>query len=43
MNLESTETENIPWLSLEGLTCKCKVVDVYDADTMTIALPFNNK
>jgi endonuclease YncB( thermonuclease family) len=35
--------ENTPWLSLDGITCQCKIVDVYDADTVTIALPFNNQ
>lgn len=34
--------ENTPWLSLDGITCQCKVVSVYDADTVTIALPWNN-
>ena len=36
-------SEQIPWFSLNGLICKCKVIDVYDADTVTIILPFNEK
>ena len=31
----------IKWFSLDGITCECKVIDVYDADTVTIMLPFN--
>jgi len=34
--------ENTRWLSLEGLICECKVLSVYDADTVTIALHWNN-
>jgi endonuclease YncB( thermonuclease family) len=40
---EDCLNENIPWLSLDGITCQCKIVDVYDADTVTIALHFNNQ
>lgn len=36
-------SEQIPWFSLNGLICKCKVIDVYDADTVTIILSFNEK
>ena len=35
--------DDIPWLSLEGVECECKVIDVYDADTITVAIPFHNK
>ena len=40
--LEDCTSENTPWLSLNGITCQCKVVDIYDADTVTIAIPFSN-
>lgn len=36
-------TENVPWLTLDGVTCQCKIVDVYDADTVTLIVPFNGK
>lgn len=35
--------DNTPWLSLKGIQSKCKVIDVYDADTITIIIPFNDK
>jgi len=35
--------ENTPWLSLDKETLLCKVVDVYDGDTITVILPFNSK
>ena len=38
-----TNNDDIPWLSLEGVECECKVIDVYDADTITVAIPFHNK
>lgn len=34
---------NIPWLTLDGIKCQCKVVSVYDADTVTIIVPLNDK
>ena len=34
---------DVPWLTLDGITCQCKVVDVYDADTVTIVLPLTEK
>ena len=40
--LEDCNVENTPWLSLNGLECKCKVISVYDADTVTVALEWNN-
>ncbi len=36
-------TENVPWLTLDGISCQCKVVDVYDADTVTLVLPLDEK
>ena len=29
------------WWSLEGVTVKCKVIDVYDGDTITVIFPFH--
>jgi endonuclease YncB( thermonuclease family) len=40
---ENCTNENTPWLSLKGITCQCKILDVYDADTVTIVLPFKNE
>jgi len=37
------DTTNIPWLTLDGITSKCKVVSVYDADTVTVIVPLNDK
>jgi len=34
--IKQVNDENIPWFSLKGLSCKCKVIDVYDVDTITI-------
>ena len=39
--LENCIGDEVKWLSLDGITCQCKVVDVYDADTVTIVLPFS--
>lgn len=30
--------EDVPWLSFEGDFVKCKVIDVYDCDTITLVL-----
>lgn len=35
--------ENTPWFSLNGNISECKVIDVYDADTVTIIIPYNSK
>ena len=40
---EDCVPNKIPWLSLDGITCKCKVISVYDADTVTVILPLNDK
>lgn len=37
------DQENIPWLSLNGQNFYGKVIDVYDADTITIVFPFEKK
>lgn len=42
IRLSQSTDENTKWLSLEGIVCECKVVSVYDADTVTIALRWNN-
>lgn len=42
LELAKCTDENTKWLSLEGIVCECKVVSVYDADTVTIALQWNN-
>ena len=34
---------DIPWLSFKGIFTRCKVCDVYDADTITIIIPFCNE
>lgn len=39
---EDCTLENTPWLSLNGIICQCKVIDVYDADTVTIVLNWNS-
>ena len=40
---ENCIKKDIPWLSLDGIICECKVIDVYDADTVTVILPFHDK
>lgn len=37
------DPKKVPWFTLEGTKCRCKVVDVYDADTVTIVLPWNKE
>jgi micrococcal nuclease len=39
--LQDCTNENTPWLTLDGIICECKVVSVYDADTVTVALNWN--
>ena len=41
--LSQCNNENTKWLSLEGIVCECKVISIYDADTVTIALYWNNR
>ena len=38
--LESATFENTPPFTLAGTTIKARVLDVYDGDTMTVALPW---
>lgn len=41
--LDNATKENTPWLSFEGQELEAKVIDIYDGDTITIAVPFENK
>ena len=34
-------SDETPWFTLKGIESKCKVVSVYDGDTVTVALPFH--
>jgi endonuclease YncB( thermonuclease family) len=38
--LQEYNADNTVWLSLDGQKLRCKVVDVYDADTVTLIVPF---
>ena len=40
-NISYMTADNTPWLSLDKETLLCKVIDVYDGDTITVILPFN--
>lgn len=41
--LKNQTAENTPWMSVEGQVCQCKVVDVYDGDTVTLIFPMYGK
>lgn len=41
--LSNITSDDVPWLSPVGIVCQCKVIDVYDADTITIILPLEEK
>lgn len=41
--LSTLDSNDVEWLSFSGICCRCKVVDVYDGDTITIILPYNKK
>lgn len=41
--LDNATKENTPWLSFQGQELEAKVIDIYDGDTITIAVPFENK
>jgi endonuclease YncB( thermonuclease family) len=32
-------SDDVPWLTPDGIICQCKIIDVYDADTVTLILP----
>ena len=42
-NLRNCTVQNTPWLTFEGVKCNCKVLSIYDADTVTIAIPFKGR
>lgn len=35
--------DDVPWFSLDGMFLRCKVVAVYDGDTVTLVFPFEGK
>jgi endonuclease YncB( thermonuclease family) len=35
--------DDVPWFNLDGMLLRCKVVAVYDGDTITIVFPFEGK
>lgn len=39
-NIENIKIDDVKWLSLEDQFIKCKCVDVYDGDTITLIFPF---
>lgn len=41
IDLTKFNAENTPWLSLKGEKLQCKVIDVYDGDTITVIIPWN--
>lgn len=41
--LDATSDDDVPWFTLDGLFLRCKVVAVYDGDTVTIVFPFKGK
>ncbi len=41
--LLQSSTQNAPLFSLDGLKMKAKVIDIYDGDTITIAIHINNQ
>lgn len=41
--LDNATKDNTPWLSFEGQELEAKVIDIYDGDTITIAIPFENR
>ncbi len=41
--LVNASIKNAPLFSLDGLYTKCKIIDIYDGDTVTIALIINNE
>lgn len=41
--VENCTPNEVKWLTLNGITCQCKVSDVYDADTVTLVVTFNQE
>ena len=42
MNLKDLNEDNTPWLSFENQFVHCKVIQVYDGDSITVILPFES-
>ena len=42
-DLYNSTKDNTDWLLMDGLCDMCKVIDVYDVDTITIVVKFNGK
>jgi len=38
--LESCSADAVEWLALDDGEARCKVIDIYDADTVTVIVPF---
>ena len=41
--LKKCTKDNTQWLSFNGKTLECKIVDIYDADTVTLVLLLNKQ
>ena len=40
--MEKLNYNNTPRFTFKNMTCKCKVLDIYDADTITVAFYLDN-
>ena len=40
--MEKLNYNNTPLFTFKNMTCKCKVLDIYDADTITVAFYLDN-
>lgn len=43
IKLQNSNLDNTKWFSLNGLKSLSKCIDVYDGDTVTLVIPFENK
>jgi len=43
LDATSSDGDDVPWFNLDGMFLRCKVVAVYDGDTVTIVFPFEGK
>ena len=41
--MDIQELDDAPWFTLDGEQLQCKIIDVYDGDTITIIFPFNGE
>ena len=41
--LDATIDDDVPWFNLDGMLLRCKVVEVYDGDTITLIFPLEGK